>query len=320
MRKVRNGCIVFCVVLSLSGCLAAKEDSAQKPRSWGYVRSGPLEVRSKPNARKKAFLHLGRGALLEVLKTQSKGGANWAQVRVLNLETLNFDNGWVEADRLEAMPPGRFPPNAEIFRLLGGPYLDDFTAAHSEIARWLIQEGAAGKVLLCFVNSRDQPYAKLVVFLPSGGKLAPGPSLNFPSAELEAGITSLEVRDLLGDGNECLITHEPFRGGPNTHGTNVVIRRIAGKAFQTLWKAPIEYRYLDVYPAKIRILDPPEKNIATAGTVTTGDVSFHGQGKISEPEWKGKVEFYVVGRDAPVDTVKIDKVCPWEGTKFTPLY
>lgn len=320
MRQIRTAFALVGVALSLTPILPAQENPAQAFSSWGNVRSGPLDVRPKPRAGKKSSLNLDRGALVEVWKTAERGGKRWAQVRVLSLEKLHFETGWVDAGQLDLIPAECFPRDAEILRLLGGRYLDDFTAAHTEIARWLVAQGAGERVLLCFVNSRDLPTARLAAFLPSQGKFAPGPYLEFPSAELEAGMTSLEVRDLLGDGRECLVTHEPFRNGPETRGVNEVIRRIEDGKFRTLWSAPLEYRFLDAYPAKVQALAPPERNIGTPGTVTTGEVTFKTHGNISEPEWKGKVEFHVVGRDEPVNTLSLDKACPWDGKRFAPLY
>ncbi len=320
MRRVRFLLAVICVALSAVHGLPAAEKTAPAFTNWGYIREGPLDVHSRPSAGKRPSMQLYRGALVEIWKTTDRGGTQWAQVRVLSLAKLDFETGWVDASRLDLFPAKQFPRDPEILRLLGGTYLDDFTAEHAVIARWLVQQGKSDRMLVCFVTSRDLPSARLAALLPSGGTFVPGPSLDFPSADLEAGISSLEVRDLLGDGRDCLITHEPFHNGPATSGVNQVIRRIEGGKFHALWSAPLEYRYLDVYPAKIQPLEPPERNIGAPGTVTKGDVTFRARGKIFEPEWKGKVEFYAVGRDAPVNTLTIDKVCPWDGAEFAPLH
>ncbi len=311
---------VICAALSPVHALSAGERTARAFTNWGYVRKGPLDVHSKPSAGKRASLQLNRGALVEIWKTTDQGSTHWAQVRALNLAKVDFETGWVDASQLDLFPPAQFPRDAEILRLLGGSYLDDFTAEHAAIARWLVQQGTSDRILVCFVTSRDLPSARLATLVPSGGTFVPGPALDFPSADLEAGITSLELRDLLGDGWDCLVTHEPFHNGPATSGVNEVIRRIEGGKFYTLWSAPLEYRYLDVYPAKIQPLEPPERNIGMPGTVTKGDVTFRSRGKILEPEWKGKVEFHAVGRDEPVNSLTIDKVCPWNGGEFAPLH
>ncbi len=65
---------------------------------------------------------------------------------------------------------------------------------------------------------------------------------------------------------------------------------------------------------------PPEKNIGSPGTVTKGEVDFRPRGRISELLWKGKVEFYAFGREQPLETVAIEKICSWDGTKFAALY
>jgi hypothetical protein len=90
-------------------------------------------------------------------------------------------------------------------------------------------------------------------------------------------------------------------------------------SFQVVWQAPIEFQNLSQYGPKIQILQPPEKNIGAPGTVTTGEVTFRPIGKGQEPVWKGKVDFFVFGRDNAVDSVKIEKTCPWDGQGFTPL-
>ena len=75
----------------------------------------------------------------------------------------------------------------------------------------------------------------------------------------------------------------------------------------------------DEYERKVQTLAPPEKNIGLPGTVTKGEVEFRARGRISEPVWKGKVEFHALGREEPVDTLSLEKVCTWDGTKFAPL-
>jgi len=55
------------------------------------------------------------------------------------------------------------------------------------------------------------------------------------------------------------------------------------------------------------------------GTMTTGEVTFRPVGKGQEPAWKGKVDFFVFGRDNAVASVKIEKTCPGDGRGFTPL-
>ena len=73
---------------------------------------------------------------------------------------------------------------------------------------------------------------------------------------MKPGILSGEVRDLLGDGIECLITHEPFREGPATLGVNIVIRRLEGGNFSSLWAAPIESRNLGFFPPRVANTPP----------------------------------------------------------------
>jgi hypothetical protein len=266
-----------------------------------------------------ADLVLRPGALVGLWKWQSKQRTRWAQIHVLNLENFKPVDGWIDTSLIEELPADKFPSDAELKRVLGGDFLDDYTASHTQITRFLVQQRNASPALVCFFTSPLVTSARLVAFLSVSGKLVPGRTLEFPAAEMNAGITSVEVRDLLGDGNECLITREPFRMGPETRGVNEVVRRIEGSQFQALWKAPIEFRSLDAYPPKLIVLQPPEKNIGQPGTVTRGEVTFRQDGDVYEALWKGKVEFHVVGREEAVESVPLEKVCPWNGESFSPL-
>ena len=147
----------------------------------------------------------------------------------------------------------------------------------------------------------------------------PGAALSFPLSEMQAGITSLEIRDLLGDGSDCVITKETFREQAQTYGANERLRKIADGQFQVLWDVPVEFHNLSQYSSKMQILQPPEQNIGTPGTVTTGEVTFRPKGKGQEPVWKGKVDFFIFGREKAYDFVKIEKACPWNGQTFAPL-
>ena len=145
------------------------------------------------------------------------------------------------------------------------PYLDDFTAEHTDIARFLVRQAQGPPALLCYVFTAPLSMAKLVIFTPSQGKFLPGAALNIPMSEMQAGITSLEIRDLVGDGSDCVITKEPFREQAQTYGTNLRIRKIADGQFQVLWQAPIEFQNLSQYSPKMQILQPPETKHWRAG-------------------------------------------------------
>jgi hypothetical protein len=241
------------------------------------------------------------------------------QVGALNLRTGSSELGWVEITPTELQPVETYPPDSELLGLLGAPYLEDFTAEHTDVARFLVRQALGPPALLCYVYTAPLSAAKLVIFTPSEGKYLPGASINITISEMQAGITSLEIRDLVGDGSDCVITKEPFREQAQTYGTNLRIRRIAGGQFQLVWQAPIEFQSLSQYSPKMQILQPPEQNIGAQGTVTTGEVTYRPNGKGQEPVWKGKVELFVFGRDKAVDSVAIEKACPWNGREFTPL-
>jgi hypothetical protein len=296
----------------------AEVDEGPQPIGWIYVKADTLDMTAKPGARNKPE-HLARGTLAPVFKLTEKKGVKWAAVRILNLATARPQVGWVESDQVEVLPPEAYPADADLLSRLGGPYVDDFIAKHTDVARFLVRQSQSVPLLLCYVFAGPLPTAKLVAFTASQGKFIPGASLDFPISEMHAGIIALEVRDLLGDGNECVISREPFRAGPQTRGLNLTIRRIEGEKFHTVWQAPVEFRNLAEFRSKLQILQPPEKNIGAPGTTTTGEVSFSQSGNQQEPIWKGKVEFFLFGREKPVDSVTVEKACPWDGREFAPL-
>jgi hypothetical protein len=320
MRLTRQ-LLAFLILINLhlASRTIAKEAPERIPAAWGYVRGREVEVVAKPGQSKKGLVRLGPGSLVALWKWENKQGTRWAQVHVVNLENLRPVDGWIDSNRIQEFPLDKFPTDAAVRKLLGGEVLEDYTASHTQIMRFLVQQRSTGPALVCFVMSQLLTSARLVALLSVSEKLAPGPELEFPAADVYAGITSLEVRDVLGEGDECLITREPFRVGPETRGVNEVIRRIEGSQFQTLWKAPVEFRNLDSYPARMQILQPPEKNIGQPGTVAKGEVTFRQRGSVYEPVWKGKVEFHVLGREEPVESVPLEKACPWDGAHFQPL-
>ena len=136
---------------------------------------------------------------------------------------------------------------------------------------------------------------------------------------MNPGILWGEARDLLGDGKECFITREPFRQGPGVVGMNMVIRRLEGRNFRTLWTAPLESRNLASFPPELQILHPLERNAGAPGTVTKAEVEFQQAGKNYIPVWKGRVEFFGVGQDRPINEVHVTKACEWNGFQFEPL-
>lgn len=319
--KIRRPALSLLIVTSALVSVGASgaEKKPPSPTGWCYVAKEAVDAKRSPSEGKKTTLRLGRGAVVPAFETKQSRGSNWTKVRVVDPAKLTAETAWVASSKIESLPPNQFPPDSELLKLLGGTYLDDFTAANVSIARFLIRQGAQEPALVCFVGSPKFADARLQVFLRSPRGFALGPYLGFPFSEMQAGIASLEVRDLLGDENECLVTREGFNLGMETRGVNMVIRRLEAGAFKVLWKAPVEFSNLASFPPKVQALTPPEKNIGLPGTVTKGEVEFRARGHISEPVWKGKVEFHAIGRDEPVDTLSVEKVCAWDGTTFAPL-
>jgi hypothetical protein len=257
--------------------------------------------------------------LLPVFKTKEKRGQGFAQVEVPNLGTGSSELGWVDINSSDLISRETFPTDSELFRTLGTPYLEDFAAEHTRVARFLVRQTQGPPTLLCYLVMMPLSSARLVTFSQSRGRFVPADSIDIPTRDIQSGLTSIETRELLGDGSDCIITKESFREQAKTSGTNLCVRRIVNGQFQILWKAPIEFQNLSQYGARTQILKPPDQNIGSPGTVTTGTVIFRANGSHQDAVWKGKVEFFVVGREKPVDSLSFEKVCPWDGHEFVPL-
>ena len=63
--------------------------------------------------------------------------------------------------------------DSELLESLGGPYLEDFTSEHTDIARFLVRQSQGPPALLCYVVTMPRSMAKLVVFTPTQGKYLP---------------------------------------------------------------------------------------------------------------------------------------------------
>jgi len=298
----------------------ARESGPRQPVAWCYVQVGPLEVVRKTAGRKTSSLSLGRGALVPVMRTESKKGRARVLLRITVLETLASVDGWAEASKAEILPLDRFPSDEEILRQLKFEPPGGSRAASVAVVRWLVKQGDSGTALVCFAASPGLPESRLAAFLPMGGKYVRGPEVDFPFSDMKPGIVSGEVRDLLGDGVECLITHEPFRKGPEVLGVNMVIRRLEHGEFSTLWTAPLESRNLASFPRDIQKLQPPEKNAGAPGTVTHAEVEFRASGNITIPVWKATIDFFAAGEDKPLDSIKVSKPCAWNDSKFEPIH
>ena len=307
----------------LIGCfqplLAAAGAKATTPQGWAYIREGPTDVRQGPAESRRAIAELGRGALAAVYESVSKGAVAWNRLRTADMKTLSSKTGWVRSDQIDVLPFEQFPSDATLLKQLGGVYLEDYTASHTELARFIVRRGVQEPALVCFLWTPVLPHARLQIFLSSHGQFSPGPFLEFPRSEMDAGITELEVRDLLGNSNESLVSREPFRLGPENRGLNLVIRRIEDSSLKILWKAPLEFRNLTAFAPSVQKLDPPIRNMGMPGTVTKAEIEFRLRGSVREPVWKGTIELHVFGREEPIETLKIEKVCAWDGSRFMPL-
>ena len=299
--------------------LPARESSPRGPVAWCYVQRGPLEAVRRLPGRKTMSLSLGAGALAPVMRTESKNGRMRVLLRITKLATLSTVDAWADSSQAELLPIDRFPSDEEILRQLRFEPPSGSAGPEDAVVRWLVRQGDSGAALVCFVASAGLPESRLAAFLPAGGKYVRGPELEFSFSEMDPAIVFGEVRDLVGDGVECLITREPFRKGPEILGVNMVIRRLEHGEFSTLWTAPLKSRNLGSFPREIEKLQPLERNAGAPGTVTNAEVEFQTSGKFTVPVWKATIGFFTVGQDKPTDSLKVSKTCGWNGSKFEPI-
>ena len=133
------------VLRCLDGAGEGKDEAGQRPRcSHRVARFQRAPAISVSEDDFKRLPVVCPGALLPVLKTKEKHGAALAQVGALNLNTGSMELGWVEITPSELKPP-RNPIRriANCCALLGGPYLEDFTSEHTDIARFLVRQARA---------------------------------------------------------------------------------------------------------------------------------------------------------------------------------
>lgn len=319
MKRRKHCAAVGLVVCLLVAGVGRAEGKTPQQTGWGSVPKGLVEVRRKPSSRKPGVARLNSGALVATFRTHKAGGIPWTEVRVVESATLEVRSGWVESNQIQTLPLDQFPSDADLLKALGGVYLQDFNATYTRMARFLVKRGEEEPALLCYIGSPFLPHTRLQVFEKTNGKLVAGPFLEISFSQMKTGVAEIEVRDLVGDGNECIITREPFTEALGNAGLHLVIRRIEADGFKVLWKAPLELRSLSSYPPRPEILEPAEKNIGAPGTVTTATFELRPRGRVSELVWKGKIEFRVLGREAPVETLTVEKVCGWNGKEFAPL-
>ncbi len=322
--NTRIPAVLLTLMLLVSTAVAAKDKEKKEPEppapiGWLHLPEGAENFSVPEPDLRKATRKLPRGVVLPVFKIEEKHGTTLAQLKALNFETGKAEMGWVKIKPSDMLPANAYPVNSDLLKLLGAPYLDDFTAAHTDVERYVVRQAQGPAALICYVLTAPLSMAKLVVFTSQAGRYLPGGALNIVVGEMQPGITSLEVRDLVGDGSDSVISKEPFREQAESYGTNVVIRKVADGNFRIIWQAPMEYHNLSEYSPKMQILQPPEKNIGAPGTVTKGEVTYRPQGKGQEPVWKGKVDFFVLGREKPLDSVNFEKACAWNGKEFAPL-
>ena len=197
MRTQTPICVtVLLASLSLNAVGFGKEKEPPKPTAWGYVRGPAVEVRPQASGSKASPVRLGHGSLVGVLDPNPTGGGS-VRISAVDPATLTPLVGRIESDQIEILPLAKFPEDAELLRLVGGPFLDDLIAASTSAARFLLRQGNQSPALVCLLGGSDLPYTQLQVLLPARGKLVPGPVLQFPTAQMQVGLAATEGGHLL---------------------------------------------------------------------------------------------------------------------------
>lgn len=318
MKRILSIAIALLIV---SAAFAVPRRKHKKAISigWAYAARAAVPVLPKPGDTKSKLPDLERGSLAHLMQEKHTKGEDWWKVAAINPATLLPFEGWARASSLTDLPDSRFPADSDLLTKMGQPFLDDFVASHTVLARFLVRRAGQKPLLLCYAESRVLPQARLQVFRETNNGWVAGPSLNFAFAEMDSPVTRIEIRDLFGNHDECVVTTEVGGAGVGASLRQMLIRRITGDSFQTLWKAPLKMSELDSYPAQIKVLSPPVRNIGRPGTVTIGTVSFEPEKGVNVPVWSGKVKFFAIGRDKPVKTISVHKTCSWTGDRFEPL-
>lgn len=312
--------LLLFLTLPLAHAIGEAKDNPLKPDpiKWCLAAKEGVVVRSKPGRGEKEVAKLTRGALLPAFATKNSGGGQWLRVAVVNPAPMTPQAGWVDSTEVKVMDAGEFPFDDKILALSGSPFLEDFAAENTAVARFILHTRDASPVLVCYLGTEVLPQTRLQFFIKSNGRYKAASSVDFPFTEMKSGILNLEIRDLAGDGNECLITREPFHSGPQYFGVNMVIRRIEGNEFKVVGKFPIAAHNFASFPPRLEILEPDEANIGRPGTDTKGEIEFVARDSRTRIVWKGEINFHALGREKPLETLPLERVWSWDGAQFSP--
>ena len=310
--------LILIIMSSTSEELASAKDALKPdPTLWCLVTKDGVEARSKPND-KKTVSKLRRGALLPGYATKNSDKQEWVQIATVDLDRMTPVSGWVKSSEVEIKAANEFPVDDKVLVASGRPFVEDFAAENTAIARFLVGSREAGPVMVCYLGTEVLSHTRMQVFYQSKGRLKAGPSIDLPFAEMKSPITRIEARDLVGGGDECLITHEPYSAGPQNSGIRLVVRRLEANNFKVVAKIPISAHNFASFPPRLEILEPDEANIGRPGTDTKGEIEFVARDSRTIIVWKGEINFHALGRERPLETLTVEKLWSWDGQQFSP--
>ncbi len=316
--KVRALLLILVIGSALADNTSAAENPLKPdPIHWCRVPKPQIEVLSKPGSGEKEVAKLMRGMLVPAFESKKTGKGEWLRVVAIDLARMTPCAGWIEAAAVQIIAPDAYPHDDKILALSGAPFVEDFAAENTAVARLLLRTADAGDVLICYLGTEVLPHTRLQLFLQSGARYKAGPAIDIPFSEMKSPIASLEALDLAGDGNEFLVTREPYASGPQVFGMDLLVRRFDGNRLITVGKIPIAARNFASYPPRLQIAEPDEANIGQPGTDTKGEIEFRARGQQTDIAWKGEIRFHALGREKPLETIPLERVWTWNGNRLS---
>jgi hypothetical protein len=317
--KLRPLLLFLAVVSAVTPMAGAAEKSLKPdPIKWCYTTRPGIVARTKPGNDEKELVKLTRGSLQPVYEIKKTGSGDWLRIVNIDLAVMTPRSGWVKSAEVEMAEATEFPVDDKILALSGSPFLEDFIAENTAIARTILHTKSAGLVMICYMGTEVLPQTRLQLFIKSGGRFKASSYIDLPFSEMKSPLAGLEARDMLGEGDEFLVTREPYDAGPSNVGMNVLIRRLEGSAFKIVGRIPVSARNFASYPPRLDIAEPDEANIGRPGTDTKGEIEFRSRGPLTDIAWKGEIRFHALGREKPLETIPLERVWAWDGIQFSP--
>ena len=134
MGRSRLRWLPLLIVCCAPRCVASdRESTPQDPLGWFYVADHSQELFSRPGQQKSTVTELSKGMLVAVFKTTEKHGAQWAEVRYLDLATATPRTGWLEVGDAKILPLESYPLDSALVAQFDQPFVEDSAALHTHV-------------------------------------------------------------------------------------------------------------------------------------------------------------------------------------------